>query len=116
VRPQRATFPRGIEDAVGHEWGGLKIGFRTRPEAVGLETPRDLKLAEVASVDLIKRRVVRIAEVRAVGAPIPLRAPDCPDTSRAVTVNEPIAIPTAAASRAENIRRITLPLLGCPWS
>ena len=51
----------------GVDW---KLNSRLRPEAVGLEAPRDLEATEIAGVDLVERRVARVAEIAAVGGPL----------------------------------------------
>src|SRR4029077_14524731 len=59
-----------IDNALDHQRRRLELEFRTRPEAVGLEPPRDLERVEVRGVDLIERRVARVTDVAAVAAPL----------------------------------------------
>ena len=47
---------RRKQPAVDHQRRRLEVEFRPRPEVVGLESPGDLELAEVAGVDLVERR------------------------------------------------------------
>src|SRR6185436_11184656 len=68
-----ARARRGIDDALDHQRRGFELIFRPRTEAVGLEPPRDLELAEVVGVDLIERRVPHMTEIAAVAAPFALR-------------------------------------------
>jgi hypothetical protein len=69
---------RGIECAVDHQRGGLELELGPRPEVVGLEAPGDVELAEVAGVDLIERRVPRVAEIAPVRAPFAACRPGLP--------------------------------------
>ena len=59
-----------VDDAVDHQRRRFELVLGPRTEAVGLEPPRDLELAEVVGVDLIERRIPRVAEVGAVGRPL----------------------------------------------
>src|SRR5262249_6249087 len=61
---------RRIDDALHHQRRRLELVLGARSEVVGLESPRDLERAEVAGVDLIERRVPRVARVAAVDAPL----------------------------------------------
>ena len=64
-----ARARRRVNDTVDHERRRLKIELAVRPQAVGLEPPRDLETTEIAGVDLVERRVARVAEIAAVGRP-----------------------------------------------
>ena len=68
-----ARARRRVDDAVDHQRRRLKIELAIRPEAIGLEAPRDLEAIEVARVDLVERRVARVAEIAAVGRPLAAR-------------------------------------------
>jgi hypothetical protein len=61
-----------VDHPVGHQRRGFPVVFGTRAERVGLETPRDLELAEIVLVDLVERRIVRVREVGSVGSPFPI--------------------------------------------
>ena len=70
-----ARARRRVDDAVDHQRRRLKIELAIRAETVGLEAPRDLEPIEVARIDLVERRVTRVAEIAAVGAPLAVRRP-----------------------------------------
>src|SRR5262249_11974944 len=59
-----------IDDAFHHQRRRLELVLRPRPEVVCLEPPGDLKLVEIAGVDLIERRVPVVPDVAAVAAPL----------------------------------------------
>ena len=60
-RRRRPARSRGrVQNSLDHQRRRLQIGFRTRTEVVGLEPPGDLQLIEIAPVDLIERRIVRV--------------------------------------------------------
>ena len=72
----RAARPgRRIHDALDHQRRRLELVLRPWSEALGLEAPGDFQLAEVVGVDLIERRVARVAEVGAVGRPLAVLRP-----------------------------------------
>ena len=56
-----------------HQRRRLEVELRPRAERVGLEPPGDFELVEVVRVDLIERRVARVAEIAAVGPPLAVR-------------------------------------------
>ena len=69
-RDHRAARAGGREQpAVDHQRRRLELVFRSRAEAVGLESPGDLELAEIVGSDLIERRIARVGEIAAVGRP-----------------------------------------------
>jgi hypothetical protein len=47
----------------------LKVVLRRRPKVRDSESPYDFEVAEIFSIDLIERRVARMAEIAAVGRP-----------------------------------------------
>src|SRR5262249_48448839 len=53
-----------------HQGRSLVLIFGPRAEAVGLEAPGDLELVEIRFVDVDQRRIVGVAEVGAVAAPL----------------------------------------------
>ena len=72
-RHHRPPRPGGrVHDATHHQRRGLELIFGPGTEAFGLESPRDLQLAEIVRGDLIERRIARVAEVGAVGRPLAL--------------------------------------------
>ncbi len=60
----------GVEDAIDHQRRAFQLEFRTVAEVVGLESPGDLEFVEIGGVDLIERRVAKIAEVAGIGWPL----------------------------------------------
>src|ERR1700722_5777377 len=67
-RPARSR--RRINHAVSHQRRTFEIKLGTRTQVVGLESPSHLELAEIASVDLVERRVVRVPQVSAIATPL----------------------------------------------
>ena len=69
-RDGAARAARRVQHAVDDERRALETRLRRRAQVRDAEAPRDLERAEVARVDLIERRVTRVAEIAAVGAAI----------------------------------------------
>ncbi len=64
-----ARSASGINHAANHERRSFKFVFRPRPEIVGFESPGNLQLVEVGSVDLIEGPVARTGKIGPVGGP-----------------------------------------------
>ena len=70
-RHHRATRPgRGVHNTVRHQRRRLQIEFGTRPKVVCFEAPCHLELIEIVGVDLVERRIVRVAEISSVRPPL----------------------------------------------
>ncbi len=61
---------RGVEHSTYHQGCGFEAIFRRRPEVICLESPSQLKLIEVAGIDLLEGRIACVAEVTTVGGPL----------------------------------------------
>ena len=59
-----------VDDAVDHQRRRFELVLGSWAQVVGLEPPGDIEFAEVARVDLIERRIPRVAQVGAVGRPL----------------------------------------------
>ncbi len=81
-----ARAGRGVDDAVDHQRRRLEIELAIGPEAIGLEAPRHFEPAEVAGVDLLERRVARVAEIAAVRPPFAAGGAALPCASGAATM------------------------------
>src|SRR5215472_385490 len=80
-RPPRAR--RRVENTIHHQWRAFEFVFRTITEIVRLDAPGDLKIAEIGSVDLVKRPIPRARNVGGVRWPLGvLRVILCPSHRR----------------------------------
>ena len=98
-RDDRSASAAGrVEHAADHQRRAFELVFGPRPEAVGLEAPRDFELVEVARVDLIERRVLRAAKIGGVVRPLTVAA----STAREST--DPMFPPKARECRGPSPR------------
>ena len=59
-----------VEHAFDHQRRALQLEFGKRPEAVGLEAPRNFQRVEVGRVDLVERRIPGGLQVGSVRPPL----------------------------------------------
>ena len=70
-RNDRAACASGrVQHAVDHQRRAFELEFGTRPEAVGLESPRHLERVEIRAGNLRERRIVLILQVAGVRPPV----------------------------------------------
>src|SRR5262245_16633015 len=55
---------------MSHQRRRFEIELRPRTEVLGLESPRDLELVEIAGIDLVERRVAGVGEIAAIRCPL----------------------------------------------
>jgi hypothetical protein len=60
----------------------LQISFRLRSEVQSVESPGNLELTEIRRIDLVERRIVRVAEIRSVSSPFSVLRSRLPEGGR----------------------------------
>src|SRR5437660_438348 len=67
-----ASSGYAVHHSAHHERRRFQIEFRPRTEISRAESPSHLQLVEVGRIDLVKRRITRVAEIAPISPPFPI--------------------------------------------